>query len=220
MKPPIAFTSAGLSSTMPAFRSEGNSSAAPQLPFGCSQRWRSLFVPLALVCGGVALAQPLDRSPAAIASRAAVRAENFEQALGWISVGNLAAAETALFRNNIQQPGTLEWDIESANRLAHAALVLRERSDYKTARLAALRAMEHLATAKATRFTSSTPKRRARAYEAAGFIYERLLADPAAAKAAFAQAEREFPGSKGARAGLDRIKDEEDKIARLPGGKG
>ena len=143
----------------------------------------------------------------------------FQHALAAHQAGNLAAAEAALFKDNVQPSGTIESDVECATRLTHAALVLRERFDYKTANVAAARALALLAAIPSDRFTSAGPERRSQAHEAAGFIYERLLADPGSAKASFTQAQRELPDSKAAKAGLDRIKATEDQVVRQQGGK-
>ena len=173
-----------------------------------------------LACGTALLAQPPERSLGAAAGRGAARASSFTAALAWFTSGNLPAAETALFKDNLQRPGTIRHDVECATRLTHVALVLRERLDYRTANVVSTRALAYLAEAKSARFTNATPQGRAEVNETIGFIYERLLADPVAAKAAFGQAQRELPSSKAAQAGLDRIKETEDKLARLPGGRG
>lgn len=185
----------------------------------CS-RAPAIFLVCALLSPVVAMAQSLDRSPAARASRAAARAADFRAALGFASAGNGSAAEAALFKANVQRPNSLEWDIEAATKLAHLALTLRERSDYRNARLCADRAIALLNSGLTARSTGASPARRAQAFETAGFIYERLHFDHAAARAAFAQAQTLQPSSMSAAAGLARIKDREDAEKRVRGGKG
>jgi len=183
---------------------------------------RTTLCALALLAmAGELCSQPSDRASATAKANAdAAWSDAFERAMTFFAAGQIQAGEAQLFRYNVQKNGTLESDIECATLLTHAALFLRERYDYRTADVVANRALAYLNSAPASHFANAAAKKRAQAYEAAGFIQDSLLGDSTGAKASFQAAQREVPGSKGAQAGLDRIKNDEDKIARLPGGKG
>jgi hypothetical protein len=172
---------------------------------------------LALAVGGSSLSA---QSQSQATASAGIRASNFEGALAAFVAGDTAGGERALFQNNTSKPDLIDWNIECASRLIQMALVLRERADFATGNAVGARALEYVTDAKLHRFMGAKARRRAQVLELAGFIYERLMIDPVLAKAAFLDAQREAPGSKAAQAGLERLKNQEDQIARLPGGKG
>lgn len=185
------------------------------LPFHSPQVVRLGLLALAIGFGSLPVQ---SQTPGALSAKA--RADAFEAASTAFVAGNLAGAELALFQNNRSRPSSIDWNIECANRLIHLTLALRERGDFATANVVVARALDYVNDAKLNRFAGAKATARARVHEIAGFIYERLIGDPASAKSAFLAAQREAPASKAAQAGLNRIQSHEDQIGRLPGGKG
>lgn len=149
-------------------------------------------------------------------SAAVARASRFDSALASARMGNVAAAEAVLLEDNLRPANTLAGEIESATKLAHLALALRQSADYPASNLAVQRALARLTDA-AARQAAASAADRAQASETAGFIHETLLFDLAAAKAAYQQAQSLYPGSKAAGAGLARIQAAEQMKRRALG---
>lgn len=147
------------------------------------------------------------------------RSNSLTEGIRHLAAGNLDAAEPALFKYNFHQPNTLAWRIESAQKLSYAAQVLQQQNAYERASQAASRALALLVEAESKPFADAIPETRARMHEMAGWIYEKVLFAPAAAKESFLKAQREFPASRGAKAGLRRIEEAEAISLRATGRK-
>jgi hypothetical protein len=133
--------------------------------------------------------------------------------------GDFATAEAALFRGNAQRPGTLQWDIEAAGKLAHLALGLREHYDHRNAIVAGQRALAQLNDGLAQRSAGISADYRVQLYLTAAFINEEILFDRAAAKAALLQAQLINPSSQAVAAALEKIVAQEAVEARVRGGR-
>jgi hypothetical protein len=179
--------------------------------------WSVFLVALLLLSPTTLLAQGRAQDQALLTK---ARAQNFSPALAAIVAGNLPTGEALLLKDNVHAAGTLQGDIESARRLTHAALVLRQQRRVRESQIVANRALVYLGEGKNLRFAGTRPSERAQVYELAAVIYERLFSDVSSAKAAYNQAKIELPSSKAADTGLARIQESEDRIARNTGKKG
>ncbi len=90
-------------------------------------------------------------------------------------------AERMLLAENRHEPGTAAWYRESATKLTHAALALRQRYDLQGAIAVGRRAQTFLKEA-STLASADLPKNRAQIHELSAFLWEEVLRDaPAAA---------------------------------------
>lgn len=148
------------------------------------------------------------------ASQAAARKRALVDSFGLAKSRDYAQAEDALLRANRHEPGTLSWQIESAGKLTHLALVLRQHYDHRGAVAVALRALEILQAA-GPLAGAANPRRQATVHEMAAFLHDELLHDPAAARTAYEHAQRVDRESVRARKGLDELDEARAKTLRL-----
>ncbi len=154
--------------------------------------------------------QPAQPVPAAASEWIA----DLSSATGLAHSGNLTSAEAQLLARCIQRRNTFAWDIEAATRLTHLAVMLRQRHDMRNARAAAERGVAVLTAGIEARGATVSALQLARGYESIGFIYERMLFDNSAARAAYTHALQVNPGSNSAQAALTRISQEEEARRR------
>lgn len=141
------------------------------------------------------------------AARDAARAADFEAALAAAARGNLAHAESRIARASMHQPNTLLGALESASRLGHLALSLRQRGHHEASESVALRALATLTAIAPAELAQATSQARAQVWQSVGLIYERMLFDEVAAKAAYLKAQQEHADAPGAQAGLKRLEE-------------
>lgn len=120
------------------------------------------------------------------------------------------AAEEALTMLNVAKPETAEWHLETAQRLMQTAEQLARDGEPQNVAVLAARALQHLALADTRAKNAAT---RADAKTLAGFIYERYLADPAAALASYEQAAQLAPETAGkAKEASERLRKTDDNV--------
>lgn len=145
---------------------------------------------------------------------AAERLEAYNAAKSLFKAGDTAAAEAALLRTNESSPGTFEWQLESAGKLTHLALNLRQQYDYPRAIALARRVLELLEKA-AQLGLEANPRQRASVHEMAAFVQEELLRDQSAAREAYVKARQIDGTSKRALRGLADLDNAAAKTERL-----
>jgi hypothetical protein len=154
---------------------------------------------------------PLTIEPAALAVE---RAKDFDNSLALFKARDLVNAEKVLLRSNRWQSGTLGWQLESAGRLTHMALVLRQRYDYPGSLAVAQRALAILRDADGLALKASASKRSA-VHEQAAYIAEEILRDPVAARTEYQLALQFNAKSVRAREGVQRLDEAQAKVTRL-----
>jgi hypothetical protein len=132
--------------------------------------------------------------------------------------GSDDAAEQKLVEANRNPPGTPEWHLESANVLVHMAFSFARDSQPEKAALIARRALRHTEQVATNQGLSAL--RSATADEMTAFIQEKLLADYAAAKAAYQSAAQRNPTGGAAKQveRLDRMNQEGNRKGGTPNG--
>lgn len=173
-------------------------------------RFLSLFFAAAVGSTETALAQDTNKPVTPADFRAVARKTVFNDTNALLAVRDYAGAEKILLSSNVEKSSTLEWYLESANKLTQAALNLRARYDYKGALTVANRALELLQEPKGVpASTKAAPKRLEDFYMLNGFIQQELLHDLAAAKANYQLAQQANGDSRRAKEALARIADAE-----------
>jgi len=153
--------------------------------------------------------------PAARAAEEAEQQQALTEAVALYNSRN-PAAEERLLRGNRHEPTTLGWQIESANKLTHLALILRQEYDYSGALAVATRALAVLDDAEKLARRADAHQR-ALVQEMTAFLLEEIVRDPESARAAFEKARQANPSSKRAEQGLARLQEEKAKQQRLAG---
>lgn len=158
-----------------------------------------------------------DARPGSSAADVAARKQAFEEALALFKAKDYARAEARLLLSNRQKPGTLGWHLESAGKLTHMALVLRQQYDPHGAIIVAQRAQALLADAGKFTGQADRIRQRAEVHEMKGYLNEELMRDPAAARIDYEQARKTDPGSARATTALGRIEEADAKAIRRGG---
>jgi|GEM_PF-4424696 len=149
------------------------------------------------------------------AETAAQYGHDFDDALALAEAGDFAGSEQIFFQGRPLAGQSIQQRVESATQSIHLSLALQNLNQAGPAASMATRALAILNDSLAPRFAHAPAVDRSKVYELAGFIYERLLPDPASAKIAYGQALAENPASKSAQAAANRLADAEAKATRL-----
>ncbi len=153
--------------------------------------------------------------PFVLPANTAERAQNFTDAVALFTAGKPEQAEEKLFALNRHKPGTLGWYLESAGKLTHMSLVLRQQYDLKNSLIVADRAQALLAKAEKISDPKDRAKERAQVHELGGYLSDELQRDPKAARASYEKAKQLDPTSQRAAREIERLDDEEAKAKRV-----
>lgn len=173
---------------------------------------RQLLLPLALglLCCASALGQPIANATGADFQRN----DNalFESARGLLQSGDLAAAETALFKTNRNVGGTGAWYLEAGQRLASLASSFASRKDPAAARVAGLVAIDYLLNADAKLAAEGKMASAAYAQVTIARLHKRVLFNDGAAIEAYRAALKRDPASQTALSALAAWAETEAKL--------
>jgi hypothetical protein len=138
-------------------------------------------------------------------------------ALAQARANNLVAAEATLATLNKSAPNSATWHMEAAKRLVQLAEQLARSNQSRNVTALANRALANLALAEEL---AREPGQRAAAKMLAGFVQERYLANPEAARASYESAVPLAPeGESRAKEAAERLQGNDDHLRSKGGNK-